>query len=398
MSGASKSVAARTNAVVVGGGLGGLGIVRSLAPQGVACHLVVSAGLEPAAWSRFCRPVTLPTTNGEALIEGLLRLRRSLDHNPVLLTADEIAVLTISAYRKEIESSYLFHLPPDDLVISLFNKSHFHRLATQRRWRTPPTVVLTCERDLEAIEAIRFPAVAKLADKMPFHMGRGPALAYVPNSVVAKDLCRDMLSYGGDVVLQSWIPGSDDNIFFSIFHCAEGGILTSFFAGRKLRSIPQKTGGTLLCTAAQEAAPAIRKMTEQFLHEIGYAGVGGLEFKWDAQAQEYLIIEPTVARFDVQHEIATLSGTNVVLAAFNHEIRLPVPPCKLRADRAWRSNWLDARGIARHLGGRLIVYDGYLRASDPAPGLAYYLHRIIVAIINRLRRLVLRVPTHSTRP
>jgi D-aspartate ligase len=84
-------------------------------------------------------------------------------------------------------------------------------------------------------------------------MGRGPGLAYVPNALAAKALCRDMLSYGGDVVLQSWIPGSDDNIYFSIFHCAEGGILTSFFAGRKLKS--SQTGGTtLLCTAAQEAA------------------------------------------------------------------------------------------------------------------------------------------------
>jgi D-aspartate ligase len=384
---ASKSNAGQTDAVILGGGPGGLGIVRSLAPQGVTCYLVVSSRFEPAAWSRFCRPVILPTMNGEALIEGLLRLRRSLDHNPVLLCSDETAALTISAYRKEIESSYLFHLPPHDVVISLFNKSDFHRLATQRRWRTPPTLVLTCERDLEAIEAIGFPAIAKLADKVPFHMGRGPALAYVPNSLVAKALCRDMLSYGGDVVLQSWIPGPDENIYFSIFHCAEGGVLTSFFAGRKLRSAPQKTGITMVCTAAQEAAPVIRKMTEQFLKEIGYAGVGGLEFKWDAQAQEYLIIEPTVARFDAQHEIATVSGTNVVLAAFNHEIRLPVPSSKPRADVAWRSNWLDARGIARHLGGRLVVYDGYFRAGDPAPGLVYYLRRITVGVVNKLKRL-----------
>jgi D-aspartate ligase len=387
MSGASNSIAAQTNAVVVGGCLGGLGIVRSLAPQGVVCYLVVPTGFVPAAWSRFCRPVTVPSMNGQSLIQGLLRLRRSLDHNPVLFTADESAALTISAHRKEIESSYLFNLPPHDLVISLFNKSDFHHLATRQHWRTPPTLVLTCERDMEAIEAFGFPAVAKLADKMPFLMGRGPALAYVPNPLVARDLCRGMLSYGGDVVLQSWIPGPDDDIYFSIFHCAEGGILTSFFAGRKLRSSPQKTGGTLICTAAHEAAPAIRKMTEQFLHEVGYVGVGGIEFKWNAQAQEYVIIEPTVARFDAQHEIATLSGTNVVFAAFNHAIRQPVPQSKVRTDVAWRANRLDARGIARHLGGRLIVYDGYSRAGDPAPGLVYYLHRIMVGVINKIRRL-----------
>jgi predicted ATP-grasp superfamily ATP-dependent carboligase len=198
-----------------------------------------------------------------------------------------------------------------------------------------------------------------------------------------------MLSYGGEVLLQSWIPGPDDNIYFAIFHCAEGGILTSFFAGRKLRST-EKTGGTLLCTAAPEAALAIRTMTEQFLHEIGYAGVGGLEFKWDAQAEEYVIIEPTVARFDAQHEIATLSGTNVALAAFNHEVGLPAPLSKLRANVAWRSNWLDARGSA--VGAGSIVHDGYFRASDPVPGLAYYLHRVIVALSDRLRLPVLRIP------
>ena len=397
MSGTLKNIAAQTNAVVVGGSLGGLGIVRSLAPQGIACYLLVSTGFEPAAWSRFCRPITLPTMNGEVLIEGLLRLRRTLDHNPVLLTADETATLTISAHRKEIESSYLFHLPPHDLLIALFNKAQFHCLAKRQGWRTPPTLVLTCERDLEAIETIRFPAIAKLANKMPFHMGRGPALTYVPDSQMAKVLCRDMLSYGGDIVLQSWIPGPDGNIYFSIFHCAEGGILTSFFAGRKLSSTPPKTGGTLLCTAAGEAAHAIRKMTEQFLHSTGYTGVGGLEFKWDAMAQEFVMIEPTVGRFDAQHEIATLSGTNVVLAAFNHEIRLPVPPSQLRPNLAWRTNWLDARGIERSLRGRLAVYDGYLRASDPAPGVVYYPHRITLAIISRLRRLVLRSRFRQTK-
>jgi hypothetical protein len=81
MIGASKSIAAQTNAVVVGGTVGGLGIIRSLAPLGVACYLADSTGFKPAAWSRFCGPVTLPTVYREALIEGLLRLRRSLDHN-----------------------------------------------------------------------------------------------------------------------------------------------------------------------------------------------------------------------------------------------------------------------------------------------------------------------------
>jgi D-aspartate ligase len=122
MSGASNSIAAQTKAVVGGGSVGGLGIIRSLAPQGVVCYLAVSTGFEPAAWSRFCRPVVLQTMYGEALIEGLLRLRRSLDHNPVLLCADEVAALTISAYRKEIESSYLFHLPPRDLMVSLIQQ------------------------------------------------------------------------------------------------------------------------------------------------------------------------------------------------------------------------------------------------------------------------------------
>jgi hypothetical protein len=50
MSGASNGIAARTSAVVVGGSLGGLGIVRSLAPVLFAIWLFLPGSSPLPAW------------------------------------------------------------------------------------------------------------------------------------------------------------------------------------------------------------------------------------------------------------------------------------------------------------------------------------------------------------
>jgi predicted ATP-grasp superfamily ATP-dependent carboligase len=378
------------NAIVVGGGLGGLGLVRSLAPHAIICHLVAKGRNSAEMWSRFCRPIAVDSLHGDALISSLLRIRHQFDDNPVLLISDELAALTISEHRHEIESYFHFHMPPHDVVMSLYNKADFHRLAQRRSWSTPTTLVLRNVDDLDEINTMRFPAVAKPADKTLFHLGRGMGVAFVAGPMEAVAACRQLLSEGHEAVLQSWVPGSDDNIYFTLFHCADPGNPSAFFAGRKLAISPPKIGATAVCIPAPEVATDLRKNTEHVLQDVGYIGVGGIEFKWDEANQQFVIIEPTVARVDMQHEIAALCGINIALSSLRYEIGLP--PLKTAPRKvAWRSNFLDAPADLPENHRKLVIYDGYLRSNDPMPGLVAYFRRLAIAGQKMLKRLFARV-------
>jgi D-aspartate ligase len=96
--------------------------------------------------------------------------------------------------------------------------------------------------------------------------------------------------------------------------------------------------------------------------------LGSLEFKWDARARRFVIIEPTVGRTDWQEEIATLNGLNLALIAYCYELGLPAPPQRHVDATAWRESFLH---LGRCLGLSTRTCDGYWRAEDPLPALAF---------------------------
>ena len=63
-----------TPAVVVGGSLNALGVVRSLSAGAMPIYLLDTTRACAAAWSRHCRFVPIPALEGKALIDALIAL------------------------------------------------------------------------------------------------------------------------------------------------------------------------------------------------------------------------------------------------------------------------------------------------------------------------------------
>src|SRR3954463_8409979 len=89
-------------AVVLGGGVNGLGVVRSLAQGGVPVVLLDTDLRSPAMRTRHGTKLRVRNLGGEWLVEDLLALRDRLGGPPPVLfaTLDE-AVMTISAFRAQ---------------------------------------------------------------------------------------------------------------------------------------------------------------------------------------------------------------------------------------------------------------------------------------------------------
>jgi predicted ATP-grasp superfamily ATP-dependent carboligase len=364
----SKAVEAPVPAVVVRGEVNGLGVVRSLAQDGVPAIVVDTTLRHAAMWSRWSKRNLVGQLSGRPFVDDLLTLQKHLGVRPVLILTDEMSVHTISDYRAELAPYYRFRLPSPAMVATLCNKALFQDFAQTHDLPVPRAIVLERESAIARIPELGLPVIVKPADKRPVHLGQVERINWLDRAEDAAAACRRMLNCGGTLVVQEWIEGPDSSIYFALFHCGAEGASRKIFFGRKLAAHPAGLGSTAVCVPAPEATESLQPLTERFLEISQYQGLGSLEFKWDARARRFVIIEPTVGRTDWQEEIATLNGVNLALIAYCSELGLPTPAPRPVAPAAWRESFLHL-GCTARLSMR--TYDGYWRVEDPLPALAF---------------------------
>jgi D-aspartate ligase len=378
-------------AVIILGGLNGLGVSRSLGRGYVATYVVDTHRFSPGMWSRYAQPVLSRGLQGEVLVTTLLELQSRLGICPVLFNTHELAVLALSQHRNSLAGRFRFRLPPHETVVALQDKARFHELATSAGLPVPRGSALRSDSDIgRVLRALRLPVVVKPADKATVHEGRvrGVRVCHDRNEAIA--VCERTLKNAGETVVQEWVEGRNDQIYFCLFYRGRGGKIVSIFTGRKLASTPPDIGLTAFCVAASEAREALEPITESFLESVDYAGMGSIEYKWDRSNRRFVIIEPTVGRTDWQEEIATLSGVNIPLDAYRHELDLPPSPSQpCSASVVWRASiWERLKSTRPAVPPNAVVYDGYWRRDDPMPAIIQYSYCTVAGAFRRLRRRI----------
>lgn len=365
----------RPAAVVVRGGLNGLGVVRSLAQGGVTSYVVDTSALKPAMWSRTSHRVTVPALHGRAIIDSLVKLGRGLPEKPLLVLTDEAAVVAVSQAADELRPYYRFRTNSAELVERLENKARFQEFAERSDLPIPAGAVIGSRAGLDALGSLTPPFIIKPANKMMVYLGRTERLHRANTVAEARTIAEALVATIGEVVVQEWIPGPDSNILFCLFYQGGDGGAFRSFTGRKLLAQPPQVGSTAVCIAAPEMHSRLTAITRNFVRHTGYQGFGSLEFKVNDRTGAVQIVEPTVGRTDWQEEIATLSGVNLPLFAYELETGRTPTPSTPEAMIAWRANVAGLLGRIDGLAGHRIV-NGYWRASDPLPALAYLLEAL----------------------
>lgn len=379
----SSSAADQVPAVVVGGTLNGLGVVRSLAKGRMPIYLLDTTRRYAAAWSRHSRFVRVPAITGSGLIDALLSLATRLGCRPVLLLTDDLSVDTVSTHRQEIQHRYRISLPPHEILRALADKTLFHALAEREGLPVPRSVVISAAADMARLETLTPPVIVKPASKTFIVSDVIERAVRASTLSDARRACARMLSLASRLIVQEWIDGPDTEIVFTLFSCDGAGRILGLFPGRKLLCFPPGIGSTAICVPAPEIAEELCKPTLQFIKQTGYRGLGSLEFKRDPRDGRLLIIEPTVGRTDWQEEVATLCGVNLPLRTYLGELGRaedsadqPYPPL------AWRS----AAEFRVSLASDMRTVDGYFRWSDPLPALYHYGYER--ALLRAWRRLM----------
>jgi D-aspartate ligase len=374
---------AEVPAVVIGGGLNALGVVRSLAKGGVPLVVVDTDPGSPAMRSRYGRKLLLPSLEGEGLIEGLMNLAKALHNSSVLFVTEEKTVVTVSTHRDKISENFLFRMPEHERLMQLMHKQGFQELAEMCGAAIPRTVQLQDPDDLRLIEELKFPCVLK-PSKKDYTYGARFKKAYKVTSVAeVTKLYRKIHPVLADMVVQEWIEGADSEIYFCLQYIGNDGKRVSSFVGRKIRSWPPRIGGTASCTAAWEVATELTETTGRFFAQVGFTGMGSMEYKRDRHNGGFYMVEPTVARTDFQEEVATINGVNIPLAAYRYELGLPKPPeQKLAIPVVWRDplsdrwSFEEGDGIVDERSRAHEICDAYWRWNDPLPWVQFMADRL----------------------
>ena len=372
-------------AVVVGGGLNSLGIVRSLSRRGVPVFVVANGPKAIAARSRFGRKVLLSKLDGADLVNGLMEFARAQKWNEraVLFLTEEKTVRTVSENRESLKEYYKIEMPPHDRLMELMHKSGFQKLAEAFGFPIPKMLHIQSTDMLREAEKMRYPCVLKPAQKDYAYGARFKKAYVVRSSEEVARLYREISTVLPDLVLQEWIEGDDSDIYFCLQYVGLDGATVSSFTGRKIRSWPLRVGGTASCTAAWDEAAELSALTSSFFASVHFSGMGSMEYKRDRRDGKFYMVEPTVGRSDFQEEVATLNGVNIPLAAYHHELGLgPLIEQRKSPQRVWREPVTDRwafeenNGVQDERSQDAVIVDAFWRLNDPMPWLCKIASRL----------------------
>lgn len=365
--------------LVVGGGLNGLGVARSLHAEGVPVWIADTDATQPGMHSRCARPFLL--TGKKPLLLELEELLRghATGLRPVLLLTQEQAVKSLASELKQLDRSFRFLLPAPEVLHALMHKPTFDAWARENGLSVPASHQIRSSRDVDEVFASQpMPVVIKPAAHVAAFEAQFRKAYRVDHRDEARKLLVDMLTVLPDLIVQEWIPGSDSDIYFCLQQISESGHVEASFVGRKVRAWPPGTGGTASCAPATNVS-ILTERTAAFFSRSGVRGLAGMEYKRHSVTGEYIAIEPTVGRTDYQEEVATLNGINLPYAYYLSVMNSSVPHhlhASFGRDVVWRDRDADELSMKRpeqtvhSWPAQVAVKDALWRWSDPGPWLA----------------------------
>ncbi len=362
----------RRGAIILGGHVQALGIVRILGSIGIQTVVIDSTGAAIARRSRYCNAFFM-VRDGD--LEGFLLSDsfRSRHENWVIFPTNDFHVRLLSVTRAKLELFYRVSTDNWEVTEIFYNKKKTYKLAEQTGVPIPNTFFPAGIDDLNQPE-IRYPCIVKPAVMIDFYRK-------VKKKVF---LCRDLQELrdnymralrvipADEIIIQEVVAGDGSNQFSSCFLFLDGKSYVNLTACR-LRQHPIGFGNA---TTYAEVAdiPALTVYGEMLLKAAHYNGICEVEFKLDTRDGKYKLLEVNPRTWK-WHSIAEKAGTPFLPLFFDHltginisqhEGYRPASFCHMITDLPVRlalflrgdRNWKKLRRPVQHA-----VWSG----NDPAP-------------------------------
>lgn len=315
--------------------LNGLGVARVLGRNGVSVVGIHENDHDVEVRTRYLDELWTCGPGEEGLLQTLREKAASFPEPPVLLPIRDLCVRVVARHLDELRKSYRIAMPDAALIETLLDKDGIRETAESVDFPIPKTWFVSSAADLEAVTA--FPCILKPAEKSVAYSRAGHLKAYVLDDAEALRKTYETIREAEPrAVVQQYVPGGDDEVYFTLQCYSRTSECLASFTGHKIRQWRPHCGGTASCEPAD--VPELDALTTRFFQQAGMVGICSIEYKRDPRDGSYTMIEPTVGRTDWQNAVADNNGVPIPYIAYCDLVGEPPP----RVARTWlRWRWVD---------------------------------------------------------
>jgi len=260
---------------------------------------------------RFAR---LPA--GDDLLARLLEFGASQDLPPVLFVAGDPYLGWVCDNHEALREHFVLYpsYTPEGAKV-LLHKTTFYARCRELEIGLPATFFPTTEEEAEdAARQVRYPAIVKpeMAHVVRRRLG-GRKLVEVADRADCVTWWRRLQEWGSPSVIQEVIEGPEANIFVGAVYAGTDGRVRSLMTARKSRQYPPWYGSGSYMEACWQQE--IADLSRDIVQRLGYRGICGTEFKWDARDGRWKLIEIN-PRPTLWFALARACGVDVIWDAY----------------------------------------------------------------------------------
>jgi D-aspartate ligase len=284
----------RIGAFVLGMNETGLTAARCLGREGISVRGFDIGARRAGFRSRYCTAEVCPDPleQPDDLVRFLEHQVRDRAQKVVLLPTSDLFFLFLSRHRAQLADKFMMSLPAEDVAESVVNKRALYELSAANDTPFPNSYFPgSYEEALAVKDALRYPAFIKpyWGYQWRRHFGGLHKGFKVQSPDEFLSRFQEVLASGHSALVQSYITSPDDNLFSLSLYVSETGEVLAAFPRRQVRQYPPNSGTVTLAISEHNAGLVANGA--HFCQSIGYRGIAGLEYKRDAEDNQYKLLD-----------------------------------------------------------------------------------------------------------
>ena len=305
-------------AVVIGGGINGLGITRNLGKNGVDVFCIAEKKNE-AIYSKYCKKYFISSKvehDLQELFNILSRIKHEFGDIGALFPISDISALNTSILNGKLNNSNQC-IANSNVIRTLIEKEKFYRSLEKNRIPFPKTIFLSQSKDFTRIvDKDQFPVILKPSISQKFGEQFGKK-GFIVNSHKELSKCLKITNkYNIDVFVQEIVPGPATNHYFIDGYFNKNSKPLAIFARQRLRMWPTILGNSSVCKSIPISDVAdLKKTIVRYLSSIGFCGIFSAEFKKDSRDNVGKLLDVN-ARSWWYNQFPSSCGINIIFLAY----------------------------------------------------------------------------------
>ena len=232
----------------------------------------------------------------EVFVPALLKLSESFDTKPLLISCGDNYTRLLSKHKADLENHFLFSVPDEHLINKLCTKEGFYKTCDEYGFKYPQTAYCTFDEKDNFKASMEFPLIVKASDSVSywncsFKGKKKVFLAQDEKELKAIIEAIYSSSYKDSLIIQEYIPGTDDCMRVVNAYCKKGGGVSLMSLGHIILEEHTAQGigsyAAIMGCKDEQLCDRIRA----FLENIKYEGFINIDIKRDPRNGEYKFFE-----------------------------------------------------------------------------------------------------------